>query len=77
MMKHIILTRIDEEGFMSDVMVDGSKILTVVDHVRNRNFECATITIDTNSPENIQFLIAEPAVDVMKKVDECDRLNRR
>ena len=76
-MKHIILTGIDETGDYVNLMVDGSKILSALDTLKtNGQFDHTTIILD-NSVKPLTFDVMEQAVDIMKKIDECDKLNRR
>ena len=76
-MKHIILTGIDETGDYVNLMVDGSKILSALDTLKtNSQFDHTTIILD-NSVKPLTFDVMEQAVDIMKKIDECDKLNRR
>ena len=69
---------IDENGEVTDAMVDGSKIISAVDNLdEHGGFSYCWVTLDANCEENMSFSVMESAMDIMKKIDECDRFNKR
>jgi len=79
-MKHILLTGIvDVYSQTTDVIVDGSKILHAIDILTPRGeFDHCNVTLDAlDNDELVTFRVSESAIEVLKRIDECDRMNKR